>query len=159
MKSVSVVGIGKTPVGRLGRSAVSLGVEALNNALQDAGMTPNDIQGLVAVPSLSNPHFMQAHYFATVSGLLPRKDMVVRTVDTGGAGPISALATAANIVRHEWAEAVAVIAYDAVLSLSTKEFLIRADGSVAGGDLPSPCIPNGYDRVAQWHCQRYGVTR
>eukprot|EP01013_Petalomonas_cantuscygni_P004296 TRINITY_DN14634_c0_g1_i1.p1 TRINITY_DN14634_c0_g1~~TRINITY_DN14634_c0_g1_i1.p1 ORF type:complete len:448 (+),score=60.39 TRINITY_DN14634_c0_g1_i1:100-1443(+) len=159
MPPVRIVGCGATKLGRLGRSAGDLGIEALQLALHDARMTKSDLHGLVAVPSLSDPHFMQAHYLATVSGLLPSKRMVVRTVDTGGAGPISSLATAVSMIEREWCDTVAIVASDAVLSLPSREFLGRADASVAGSDLPSPCIPSGYDRIAQWHMKRYGVTR
>jgi acetyl-CoA acetyltransferase len=159
VKTVRIVGIGTTKLGRLGRSATELAIAALNDALADAGMTSNELQGFIAVPSLSNPHFMQAHHLATAAGLLPRTHMTVRTIDTGGAGPISAIATANNMIRSEWAETVAIVASDAVLSLDNKEFAQRADNSVAGSNLPSPAIPHGYDAVAQWQMAEYGVTR
>ena len=159
VKTIRIVGVGATPLGRLSQSATQLAITALHKALADAGMRSDDLQGLVAVPSLSNPHFMQAHHLATEAGLLPRQKMTVRTIDTGGAGPISALATAANMIRSEWAETVAIVASDAVLSLDNKEFASRADGAVAGSSLPSPAIPHGYDAVAQWQMREYGVTR
>lgn len=159
VKTIRIVGTGSTPLGRLGKSASELAIAALNAAVKDAGIQRDDLQGLIAVPSLSNPHFMQAHYLATRAGLLPKKKMVVRTIDTGGAGPVSALATAMNMIKMEWAETVAVVASDAVLSLSGREFGRRADDSVAGSELPHPAIPHGYDAVAQWQMKTYGVTR
>lgn len=158
MKLVRIVGTGMTKVGRLGKPAEQLAIEALQVALRDAEMTQSDLQGIVAVPSLSNPQFMQGHYIATVAKLLPGK-MVVRTVDTGGAGPISALSTASALIRSEWCETVAVVASDSVLSLSSAEFAARASNSVAGTDLASPPIPHGYDRVAQYSMKKYGITR
>eukprot|EP00760_Papus_ankaliazontas_P019266 PhM_4_TR17987/c0_g2_i1/m.63430 len=157
-KQVRIVGIGHTKLGRLNRGVADLATEALDLALKDAGIPRSGLHGLVAVPSLASPHFMHAHYLATVADLF-HKNFIVRTVDTGGAGPVSAIATGANIIASEWAETVAIVASDAVLSLSSKEFLRRADGSVEGGNLPSPCIPNGYDKIAQWHMKRYGLTR
>jgi acetyl-CoA acetyltransferase len=162
MKQVRIIGTGRTKLGRLGVSATVLAQEALDLALKDAGIkdAKTELNGLVAVPSLSNPHFMQAHYLATKMKLLPnKKGFVVRTLDTGGAGPISALTTAVTLIRNEWCETVAVLASDAVLSLPSKDFLKRADESVQGTDLPSPCIPNGYDRIAQWQMEKFGVTR
>ena len=158
MNHVRIVGVGKTKIGRLNAHAAQLAGDAIGSALADAGMKREDLRGLVGVPSLSDPPFMQAHYIATLAGLLPHKDMVVRTVDTGGAGPISALATATAIISNGWAETVAVVASDAVLSLPSAEFLRRADEGVGGG-LPSPAIPHGYDLVAQWQMQQFGVTR
>ncbi len=117
MKKVRIVGTGLTQLGRLGKSATVLAMDALDLALRDAGITRADLDGLIAVPSLSNPHFMQAHYLATAAGLVPRKRMVLRTIDTGGAGPVSSLAAAKNMIEQEWAEVIAVVASDAVLSL------------------------------------------
>ncbi|EKF37363.1 3-ketoacyl-CoA thiolase, putative [Trypanosoma cruzi marinkellei] len=157
---VRIVGVGRTAVGRLGKSASVLAVEALRMALRDANLEMRELDGLVAVPSLASPQFMQAHYLATVSGLVrENKELVLRTIDTGGAGPITALGTAGNFIRSGWAQNVAVVASDAVLTLSSSAFAERADASVEGGDLEKPCIPNGYDRYAQWYMKRYGLKR
>lgn len=138
------------------------------------------VGGLIAIPSLAHPHFMEAHYLATQVilfafffffysidrkkiGLLPRKDVVVRTIDTGGAGPISGLLEAARMIKMEWyfafppslsifldlcsvslvlnglrCEVVAVVAGDAISSLPKDEFLRRADRTCQNpaGDLP-----------------------
>ncbi len=42
--------------------------------------------------------------------------------------------------------------------LHSAEFLKRADASCSSPEqtLPSPVIPNGYDRVARWHMDRWG---
>ena len=42
---------------------------------------------------------MEAHYLATRMGLLPRSNVIVRTLDTGGAGPISGLLEADRMIR------------------------------------------------------------
>jgi len=56
---------------------------------------------------------MEAHYLATSSGILPKKNFSCRTIDTGGAGPISAILAARSMIQHENCEAVAVVAGDA----------------------------------------------
>lgn len=95
---------------------------------------------------------------ATQIGLLPHKNVLVRTIDTGGAGPISALLEADEMIRHEGCDLVAIVAGDAVSSLDTKEFLRRADQGVfaPNNKLPSPLIPNSYDKIAQWQMEQYG---
>merc|ERR1712185_839625 len=100
---------------------------ALHNALISSGLKLGDLDGLVAVPSLSDPHFMEAHYLATRVGLLPHDGVRVRTIDTRGAGPVSGLLEAVRMVKMERCQAVAVVAGDAVSSLDTAEFLQRAD--------------------------------
>ena len=71
------------------------------SALASSGVRMRQLDGLVAVPSLSEPHFMEAHYLATRMGLLPSKGVVVRTIDTGGAGPISGLIEADLMIRNK----------------------------------------------------------
>lgn len=80
---------------------------------------------------------------------------------------MTALLEARRMVQHEGCRAVAVLAGDAAGSLPTRDFLALADATCArpssssssAPELPSPVIPHGYDRIAQWHIQRYGVTR
>ena len=137
--------------------------EALESALSSAKMDLRDVNGLVCVPSLSHPHFMEAHYLATRMGLMPRKDVTLRTIDTGGAGPITALLEARRMILMEGCDVVAVCAGDAVSTLPTDTFLERADAgcmpSSSSHPLPSPVIPHGYSRVTEWHCRQHGVTR
>lgn len=148
-------------MGKLGRTPSSLMREALESALGDAGLTLRQLGGLVAIPSLADPHFMEAHFLATQMGLLPNKDVIVRTIDTGGAGPVTGLLEAVRMIKMDWCEAVAVVAGDAVSSLSKEEFLRRADQSCRDptNELKSPVIPHGYDRVAQWQMKTYGLKR
>lgn len=160
-KRAHIVGIGMTKLGKLGLSATKLMQTALEQALGGAGLRLRQLDALVAIPSLSDPHFMEAHFLATQMGLLPKKDVLVRTIDTGGAGPVSGLIEASRLIQRDVCDVVAVVAGDAVSSLSREEFLRRADQSCRdpAGELPSPVIPNGYDRVARWQIASYGVTR
>jgi acetyl-CoA acetyltransferase len=151
MPQPRIIGYGLTPLGRLNQPAHVLMQSALNSALISSGLKLHDLDGLVAIPSLSHPQFMEAHALATRIGLLPRRTerpVRVRTIDTGGAGPVSALLQAVRMVKHEKCQAVAIVAGDAVATLDTAEFLRRADGSLSScSGLPSPAIPMGYGRV------------
>ncbi|KAI9014891.1 thiolase-like protein [Gaertneriomyces semiglobifer] len=135
--------------------------QALRLALDNAGVQLKDLNGLVAVPSLADTHFMEAHYLATQVGLLPGKSIIVRTMDTGGAGPVTGLLEAKRMIQMEGADLVAVVAGDAVKQLSSEEFLKRADQTCnhPEAELKSPVIPNGYDRIAQYQMKNFGITR
>lgn len=78
-------------------------------------------------------------------GLLPHKGVVARTIDTGGAGPISGLLEADMMIRNQGLDLVAVVAGDAISSLPTDEFLRRANAGCYNpdGSLSSPVIPSG----------------
>jgi acetyl-CoA acetyltransferase len=158
----AIVGVGMTRMGRQGLSATQLMQNALEAALGDARIPLRDVSGLIAVPSLSESRFMHAHFLATRVGLLPQTHVLVRTIDTGGAGPVSGLLEAARMVETGVADVAVVVAGDAVSSLSTDEFLRRADAACKNPDDPqeaSPVIPCGYNRVAEWQARTYGVTR
>lgn len=68
-----ILGVGMTPLGKSGLSASKLMQQALESALGDAGVSLRQLDGLIAVPSLSEPHFMEGHYIATQMGMLPNK--------------------------------------------------------------------------------------
>ena len=160
-QTATLVGTGVTPVGKFTMRPTTLMRRALELALAQARIALRQVDGLIAIPSLADPHFMEAHYFATQTGLLPRKDVLVRTIDTGGAGPVTGLIEAARMIEQQVCEVVAVVAGDAVSSLPKDEFLSRADQTCRDpeGELPSPVIPHAYDRVARWQMDTYGVTR
>ena len=56
---------------------------------------------------------------------------------------------------------MAVVAGDSIASLSTEEFLLRADVGCRNPRDPgsSPIIPHGYNRYAEWHLRTYKETR
>jgi len=156
-----IIGTGMTALGKSGKTASELVCQALERALAKASVRLKQLEGIVAVPSLSEPRFMEAHFLATSMGILPHKGFVARTIDTGGAGPISGLLEADYMIKSQGLDLVAVVAGDAVSSLPTAEFLKRADAGCfdSEGSLPSPVIPSGYDRVAQWAIASRAVTR
>ena len=162
-----ICGYGLTALSkRSNLTATELMQKALQSAVSSAGVQLRDLDGLIAVPSLSHPHFLEAHHFATHVGLLPKPDVVVRTLDTGGAGPITALLEAQRMVLTEDCNAVAIVAGDAVGTMDSASFLQRADegcrpAHVSSGPqhLASPVIPHGYSRCTEYHREKYGTTR
>ena len=157
-------------------STTALIREVLQGALEQAGLTTLDLDGVVAVPSLYGNHFMEAHYQSTALGLFaererdsgssfPPRPLRCRTLDTGGAGPVSALLEAERMISSsssatsgEGMEVVAVIAADTVGSMTGEDFLQRADAiffklrdelGLPPQSVTSPAIPHGYDRITE----------
>jgi len=77
-----IVGMGETPVGKLpGRSAVEIQSMAAHSALASAGLTINDIDGLINLGPYSIPHSMFSTTLAEYMGVRPT---FCSTVDVGG---------------------------------------------------------------------------
>lgn len=152
----TIISTGLTKLGKkTGQKSSDLMQQALEIALSNIGIKLKQLEAIISVPSLAEPRFMEAHYFATKIGLLPchtSTGIIARTIDTGGAGPISAIIEADQMIRNQGVDLVAIVAGDSITSLPTEEFLLRADAGCNPGDgsLRSPIIPHGYDRIAKW---------
>lgn len=162
MSHVRIVGIGRTAIGALKRDSTDLAREAVQLALASANMKPKDVDMLIATPSLSSPHFMQAHYLATKLNFVKENpQMVLKTIDTGGASPISGIGMAVEQLRSpsRRINTAVIVSSDAVHSLASAEFAKRSNESIPSPHLAEPHIPCGYDFYAQWQMQRYGLRR
>ncbi|KAJ3368217.1 hypothetical protein HDU91_000758, partial [Kappamyces sp. JEL0680] len=101
-KSAKIIATGMTKLSGNGQKTPSMLMqEALGLACSSANIQIRDLKGLIAVPSLAESHFMEAHYLATQMKLLPGKGILTKTIDTGGAGPISALLEAKRMILME----------------------------------------------------------
>ena len=170
-------------------STTALIRKVLDGALEQAGLTTLDLDGVVAVPSLYGNHFMEAHFQATALGLfaerekasgsngsLPPRPLRCRTLDTGGAGPVSALLEAERMISSSMSssssgggmEVVAVIAADTVGSMTGDEFLQKADSiffklrdelGLPLDSVASPAIPHGYDAITKHQLSSTSLTR
>ena len=175
--------------GATGPSTTQMIRQVLDAALAESKLTQHDLDGLIAVPSLTENHFMEAHYQATQLGLFSNKiaddrPFRCRTIDTGGAGPVSALLEGVRMIKYENLECVAIVAADCVGSMDRHSFLEKADDIFFKFQkeqhknnsldkkreeiqkekeenliLKSPAIPFGYDKVTAYQQQQFGLTR
>ncbi len=96
-EATAIVGVGHSAIGKLpGRSAWSLQVEAVRRALDDAGLTKDDVDGLFTEAQLSEPLLMHCTMLGRHLGLRPR---VAMSQSQGGATAISLIQTAAMAVQ------------------------------------------------------------
>ena len=66
----AIVGVGETAVGKLhGRSTMSLHLEAISKALEDAGLTPEDVDGLLTNQPIHDPMRSYALAVANAAGV------------------------------------------------------------------------------------------
>lgn len=159
-----IIGTGMTTLNKGTESASSLKQRALELAIKSCkNLRLDHLDGLITIPSLSEPRYCTpAHFLATQMNLFSTtKGMTVRTLDTGGASPVSALLEADRMIKYEGCSLVAVVAGDAVSSMSSDAFLRYAN--IACGNPESqeegPVIPNGYNKIAEWQIAQGSLTR
>jgi acetyl-CoA acetyltransferase/uncharacterized OB-fold protein len=164
---VAITGIGRSTIGRkLMRSPVSLTVEAIHQAVQDAGLTMADIDGLSTYPgTAAEGGYAEGGITAVEAVLGIRPTWHNGGQETPGAtGSLIAamLAVAAGLCRH-------VVCFRTVWQSSFGELAKR--GEVAG---TAPRRVSGFDEylapyavqavhtvamAASQHMARYGTTR
>ena len=163
--SSRIIATGITKLIKSNETATTLKQLALQTAISSVvGLRLDQLDGLITVPSLSEGRFMDAHFLATQMKLLPSKSkmgMMAKTIDTGGASPVSALIEADSLIKNHGYSLVAIVAGDAVASMSTEDFLAKANMGCGDPNRESmgPVIPEGYNSVAEWYIRKGSVTR
>jgi len=103
----AIVGVGETALGKLaGRSTTSLHVEAIRNALEDAGLKPQDVDGLVTNQPIHDPMRSYAVQVAHAAGITPT---YFTDLALGGATPASMAHHAAMAVDAGLAKVVVCV--------------------------------------------------
>jgi acetyl-CoA acetyltransferase len=148
-----IAGVGHTAFGKLaGRDTVSLNVEAIRNALGDAGIVKDEVDGLYVKAPTSRFEMMYAQKLAEALGLQPR---IGGVWDHGGASNISMISMAAMAINAGQCE-VAIVALADNPATGTRQAYEKAwgDDAVFGWF----GTPAGYAMVAQRHMQQWGTT-
>ncbi len=150
-----IVGVGNTAYGQTpGYSQLALNVMAIRAALEDAGLTTRDLDGvLTKAPTSTFPKL----WAAVVAEALRVKPNIVGTLDQAGATNIGLIQYAISCIELGQGEVVA-IAYGDNPRTGTRATYARArggDGAVAGlfG------APSSYAIAAQRRMHEYGTTK
>jgi acetyl-CoA acetyltransferase len=165
--AVIISGIGQSVVGRcLGRSPLSLTLDAISDALEDAGLAPSDIQGLAAYPgggTSLGPGFAGPSLTQVYEAMGLETELVMGGFEgPAQLGPVlnGCLAINAGLARH-------VLVYRTVTEGSARaaaKTLAGRDPSFAPignwitafGEGPAPI---GYALLARRHFHEYGTSR
>ncbi|MGE3148397.1 MAG: thiolase family protein [Pseudorhodoplanes sp.] len=103
----AIVGIGETKVGKLpGVGTLTLHVDAVKRALDDAGMKPSEIDGLLTNQPLHDPFRTYSIVVAQALGIAPDYSL---DLGLGGATPVAMAQHAAMAIEAGLATAVACV--------------------------------------------------
>jgi acetyl-CoA acetyltransferase len=167
-REAAIVGIGRTAYSRhSGVSTLALAREATFNALADAGLSVQDVDGMTTFAVDDSVSTAQLAYSIGLEGLYFHKDTV-------GGGNVAAEVVADAFWAVEAGAADCVVVYRALNSRSGKRFGTYADpvaGQAPGGNVlrvPGDdqfLAPHGYMVPGQWyalwtrrHFETYGTT-
>ena len=157
----AIIGAGESAVGRVpGRSALELMADATANALADAGLARDAIDGVISLPCATESWIMPAAVVARGLGLDPA---YVSTADLAGAGGTAMIDQAARVVATGGAEAVLVVAGQPLLSGTSRDQAVASMAQSAAhrtAEVPAGVpVPGLYALLAQRHIHLHGTTR
>ena len=156
---VAIAGIGASRVGAVpDRTGLGLAAEAAKNAVQDAGIEWDQIDGLLTAYSLTEPYFMLGSVMCEYLGIQPRyaASMVV-----GGATPGVMVNHAAAAIAAGQAETVLIVIGENRKTGQSRDEAIAALTTVghANFENPSgPSLPSLYGLVARRYMHEFGTT-
>ncbi len=158
--SVAIVGVGESDIGKLPHmTGLGLNAQAARRAIEDAGLTPDRIDGLLTAYSMTEPYFMLGSVMAEYLGLQPR---FCSSLVVGGASPLVMLHHAAQAIRAGAAETVLVCAGENRATGMTRDAAVAALSAVGHPYFEAPYgvgIPSLYAMVANAYMARYGTRR
>lgn len=156
---VAIVGAADTEVGVVpDLSATQLYVKAAKLALEDAGITKDQVDGLITCVSFVEPYMYHAEMIAEYLQIFPRYCM---TAPSGGGTTIAMIHHAASAIVTGMCDTVLITMGDSQLSGLSRDKAIEA---MSGAGHPQferpygPPIPAFYALLARAHEHAYGTT-
>ncbi len=157
---VAIVGVGESDIGKVPHlSGLGLNAQACKRALDDAGLRPSDIDGLLTAYSFTEPYTMLGSSLCEYMGLRPR---LCTSMVAGGASPGIMLRHAAQAIATGTAETVLVCAGENRATGLGREAAIAVLANVGHPQFERPyggSIPGYYAMVAARHMHEFGTTR
>jgi acetyl-CoA C-acetyltransferase len=162
MRSVAVIGIGKTAFGALAdRDLRSLAVEATQEALKDANVAAKRVEAFY-LGNFAGPSFVGQNHLAPYVGLAAGFDRIpcTRIED--------ACASGGSAFFHAW-QAVASGMYDVVVAAGVEKMtsqstpkvaeILAGAGDMAGEGKAGATFPSLFAMIARRHMFEFGTTR
>ncbi len=158
--SVAIVGVGESDIGKVpGMTGLGLNAQAAMRALEETGLKPSDIDGLLTAYSFTEPYFMLGSVMCEYLGIKPRFNA---SVIVGGGSPAVMLKHAAEAIAMGQAETVLICAGENRATGSSRDDAIAALLAVGHPYYEQPygfSIPAFYAMIAQRYMHKYGLSR
>ncbi len=157
---VAVVGAFDTEVGKLsGVTPTELCVQAALGAIADAGISKEQVDGLVTCNSMAQPIMYHAEAIAEYLQIFPRYCFAAAA---GGGTTFSVIHHAASAIVTGMAEIVVVAMADCMRTGLSREqsLVVQASTGHPQFEQPyGPTVPAYYALIAQAHMAKYGTTQ
>ena len=150
----AIAGVGLTKFGKVpGRSCMSFTLEAMKLAIEDAGLTRDDVDGVLVI----NPTMMgeQHGWAARVAAMMEISTTFTSTMDIGGATPIAMVQTAAMAIDAGMCNAVVCAFGNQNAPQGSSMGLPNLEFTMPFGDIGA--IPF-QAHIARNHMAKYGLT-
>ncbi|GAB5413954.1 MAG: thiolase family protein [Congregibacter sp.] len=155
---VALVGAADTAVGALpDRSPMELCVEAALAAIADAGLSKNDVDGVITCNAMAQPMLYHAEAFAEYLQIFPRYCMAV---GAGGGTTFSILHHAASAIATGMADTIVIAMADCLRTGLSREQAMLVQSSTGHPQFEQPygaTVPAYYALIAQAHMHEYGT--
>jgi acetyl-CoA acetyltransferase len=149
-----IVGVGDTPYGKNpGLSALAHNVIAIRAAIEDAGLSIDQIDGVLTKAPTSTFPMLWAPQVAEALRIVPR---VTGTIDQAGASNIGLIQYAVSAIELGQASYI-VCSYGDNPATGTRESYARPRGDNALAGLFG--APSAYAMIARRHMHEYGTTQ
>jgi acetyl-CoA acetyltransferase len=156
---VAIVGAADTEVGVVPHlSATQMYVKAAKLALEDAGITKEDVDGLITCNSWVEPYLYHAEMIAEYMQIFPRYCL---NVATGGGTTLAIMQHAATAIASGVCNTVLITMADNMLSGLSRDKAIEAMSTAGHAQFERPYgppIPAFYALIARAHMHAYGTT-
>jgi acetyl-CoA acetyltransferase len=155
-----IVGVGESEIGKVPHmTGLGLNAQAAKRALDEAGLKPSDIDGLVTAYSMTEPYFMLGSVLAEYLGIQPT---YAASLVAGGASPAIMLMHAADAIASGRATCVLITAGENRATGQSRDQAVEALAAVGHPYFEhpyGPLIPGFYAMIARRHMHEYGTTR
>jgi acetyl-CoA acetyltransferase len=156
---VAIVGAADTEVGKLPHiGPTALCIDAARRALDDAGISKDQVDGLVTCNSMVEPYMYHAEVMAEYLQIFPRYCI---SANAGGGTTFSTIQHAATAIVTGVCETVLVTMADCLRTGLSREQAKKMQSSTGHPEFETPygaTVPAFYALIARAHMDAYGTT-